>query len=268
MINQDFDHPEELDPEEELRMDNKIKRLELEMKGAKFLEHNPEGIQLPPEIEAQMLDQILAFEKVKNEAKEVEIFLYLGRPKIKSAEQLTTEEIILEKERLLKLMSKKGIFLTSIEDVDDKVMYKFITEEFMYKKTLDLPIKGMVRHFVYEEFHPNEQLYAEKTVEFFFQSYFSEDKNASVEILCRDEALDYLNEFKNLYARFELKSYQLLSSNIKKIKGRIQVQIEFEAFIENSLKSHLYSGELSIEVRKRRGHWQITQLRFPLVKNS
>jgi hypothetical protein len=148
------------------------------------------------------------------------------------------------------------------------VMYKFITEEFMYKKTLDLPIKGMVRHFVYEEFHPNEQLYAEKTVEFFFQSYFSEDKNASVEILCRDEALDYLNEFKNLYARFELKSYQLLSSNIKKIKGRIQVQIEFEAFIENSLKSHLYSGELSIEVRKRRGHWQITQLRFPLVKNS
>jgi hypothetical protein len=105
------------------------------------LEHNPEGIELPPEIEAQMLDQILAFEKVKNEAKEVEIFLYLGRPKIKSAEQLTTEEIILEKERLLKLMSKKGIFLTSIEDVDDKVMYKFITEEFMYKKNARFPDK-------------------------------------------------------------------------------------------------------------------------------
>ena len=69
MRNEDFDDPEEIDPEEDLKMDNKIKRLELEMKGAKFIEHNPDGITLPPEVEAQMLDQILAFEKIKNELK-------------------------------------------------------------------------------------------------------------------------------------------------------------------------------------------------------
>jgi hypothetical protein len=263
MLNDDFNDPEELDPEEDLRMDNKIKRLELEMKGAKFLEHNPDGIQLPPEIEAQMLDQILAFERVKNDAKEVEIYQYIGKPKIKAADTLSTEEVILEKERLLKLLSKKGIFLTSMEDIDDRVMYQFITEEFFFKKTLDLPIKGMVRHFVYEEFHPNEQLYAEKTVEFFMHSYFNDELNANIDMLCREEVSQYITDFKNLYERFELKNYELLASKIKKIKGIISASVDFEAFVENSLKSHRYQGDIEIEVRKRKGHWQISQLRFP-----
>lgn len=267
-FNDDINEPEDLDPEEDLKMDNKIKRLELEMKGAVFMEHNPEGILLPPEVEAQMLDQILAFEKVKNEAKEIEIFKFLGNPKIKSIEQLSSEEIILEKDRLLRLMSKKGIFLTSIEDIDDKVMYKFITEEFFYKKTLDFPIKGMVRHFVYEEFYPNEHLIAKKTVEFLIHSYFQEDDNKSLAILCRDEALDYLAEFKNLYGRFTLKNYNLLESSIKKIKGNIKIQIDFEAHLENSLKTHNYSGEIDIEIRRKKGFWQISKLRFPLVKDK
>jgi hypothetical protein len=265
MLNEDFNHPEDLDPEEELRMDNQIKRLELEMKGAKFLEHNPDGIILPPEIEAQMLDQILAFERVKNEAKEVEIYKYIGSPKIKSAETLSTEEIILEKERLLKLLSKKGIYLTSVEDIDDRVMYQFITEEFFYKKTLDLPIKGMVRHFVYEEFHPNERLYAEKTVEFFIHTYFNEEMNDNLAIFCREEALQYVKDFKSLYERFGLKKYELISSEIKKFKGRIIANIEFEAFIENSLKAHKFQGEIEIIVRRRKGHWQIANLRFPTI---
>lgn len=263
MINEDFNHPDELDPNEELKMDNQIKRLELEMKGAKFLEHNPDGIEIPPEIEAQMLDQILAFERVKNEAKEVEIYQYIGKPKIKSADSLSTEEIILEKERLLKLLTKKGIFLTSIEDIDDRVMYKFITEEFFFKKTLDLPIKGMVRHFVYEEFHPNERLYAEKTVEFFINTYIKEEVIDNLSILCREETLQYIKDFKNLYERFELKNYELVSTDIKKIKGKLQVNLDFIAYLENSLKTHRYSGEIEIEVRKRKGHWQISHLRFP-----
>jgi hypothetical protein len=172
MRNEDFDDPEELDPEEDLKMDNKIKRLELEMKGAKFIEHNPDGITLPPEIEAQMLDQILAFEKIKNDAKEVEIYQFLGKPKFKPLDSLSSEEVILENERLLKLMSKKGVLLASMEDIDDSVMYKFITEEFFYKKMLDVPIKGFIRHYIYEEFHPNEKLNAEKTAEFFIQAFF------------------------------------------------------------------------------------------------
>lgn len=267
MLPNDFNLPDDIDPEEELKMDNKIKRLELELKGAKFLEHNPDGIELPPEIEAQMLDQILAFEKIKHEAKEIEIYEYIGKPKVKASSILSAEEVILEKERLLNLLSQKGIYLTSMEDIDDRVMYEFITEEFFYKKTLDLPIKGLVRHFVYEEFHPNERLYAEKTIEFFIQSYFQEDADSKIAFLCRDEAIQYVRDFRSLYAQFKLNEYRHIASNIKKIKGTIRVYLEFEAFLDNSLKSHTYQGELDIEVRRRKGQWQISRIRFPKIDN-
>ena len=121
----------------------------------------------------------------------------------------------------------------------------------------------MVRHFVYEEFHPNERLYAEKTVEFFIHTYFNEEWNDNLASLCRDDAWQYVKDFYDLYERFKLNKYELISSNIKKLKGILTANIDFESFVGNSMKSHKYQGELEIEVRRRKGQWQISQLRFP-----
>lgn len=261
-----LDESNELDPEDDLRMDNKIKRLELELKGAKFLEHNPDGIQLPPEIEAQMLDQILAFEKMKVNAEEIEIYQFLGKPRYKKIDALSSEEIIIELARVLKLMAKKGVMLDSMAIVDDEIFYRFITEEFFFKKMLDMPVKGFIRHFIYEEFHPNDQLNALKTVEFFLQAYMHEEENFNIKFLCIDEIHEYLANFKDLYARFELKKMESLDHKIMKTKGYVNVEIEFEAFIENSLKSHTYEGIIHVELKKRKGDWQISKLVFPLVK--
>lgn len=264
MIDQNIDDLEEIDPEDDMRMDNKIKRLELELKGAKFMEHNPDGIQLPPEIEGQMLDHILNFEKQKNSAVEIDIYDFLGRPKYKHLETLKDEEVLKETQRILKLMSKKGVFLTSMAEIEEKEFYRFMTQEFFFKKTLDLQSKGFIRHFIYEEFYPNEQLNAEKTAEFFLQVYMhEEDVEEPVKILCREEIKDYLLGFKSLYSRFELKKLDIIESDIKKLKGSIIFDIEFEAFIENTLKSHVLSGEITVEVRKRKGFWQVSNLEFP-----
>jgi hypothetical protein len=263
MKDQNLDDSNELDPEDDLRMDNKIKRLELELKGAKFMEHNPEGIQLPPEIEGQMLDQILAFEKMKTNAVEIEIYEFLGKPRYKKIEKLTSEEIIIELERVLKVMAKKGVMLDSIVEVDDAVFYRFITEEFFFKKMLDMPIKGFIRHFIYEEFHPNEQLNAEKTAEFFIQAYMNEEDDLPIKLLCREEIHEYLYNFKSLYSHFKLHNLETIYSDIKKIVGLVCINIEFEAFIENSLKSHILKGEIAIQMKKRKGFWQVSYLEFP-----
>jgi hypothetical protein len=160
-------------------------------------------------------------------------------------------------------MSKKGVLLASMEEIDDSVMYKFITEEFFYKKMLDVPIKGFIRHYIYEEFHPNEKLNAEKTAEFFIQAFMNELDPMPIDVLCREEARPYLKDFKNLYARFDLKDYQIQTTDIKKIKGTITAYLEFEAFIENSLRSHLYQGEVKIELRRRKGSWHVSGIVFP-----
>ena len=263
MSQDNINNQDELDPEDELRMDNKIKRLELELKGAKFIEHNPQGIELPPEVEAQMLDQILQFEKMKGEAKEVKIYEFLGKPRYKKIETLTSEEIILEKERILKLMEKKGIILGSMETVDDTEMYRFITEELFEKMMLDMPIKGFIRHFIYEEFHPNEELNAKKTIEFFFQAYMTEDVDLALSILCRDEAISYLKNFKELYDSMELETLEIRKTSLKKRTGYILIQLEFNAFMDHSLKAHKYSGEIKVSLKKRKDVWQISELIFP-----
>jgi len=266
MSENNLEEQNDLDPEEDLKMDNKIKRLELELKGAKFIEHNPDGIELPPEIEAQMLDQILQFEKMKNDAKEVEIYEFIGKPKFKKIETLTTEEIILEKERLLNLMSKKGVVLVSLSPQEDKEMYRFITEEFFSKTMLNMPIKGFIRHFVYEEYYPNEELNVGKLIEVFFHSYFRDENDSMpIQLLCRKEIIPYLENFRKLYANFELKEINIQSILLKKIKGEVNVQLSVEAFLDNSHKTHQYSGEIKVEVRKRQGIWQISHVEFPKI---
>lgn len=264
MKDQNIDDFEDIDPEDNLRMDNKIKRLELELKGAKFMEHNPDGIQLPPEIEAQMLDHILNFEKQKHSAVEVDIYDFIGRPKFKNLDSLKDNEILKETERVLKLMAKKGVFLTSMAEIEEREFYRFLTQEFFFKKTLDLNSPGFIRHFIYEEFYPNEVLNAEKTAEFFLQVFMhEEDIREPIKVLCREEIRDYLLNFKGLYSRFELKKLDIIESDIKKIKGHVIFDIEFEAFMENTLKSHTLSGEINVEIRRRKGFWQVSHLQFP-----
>lgn len=266
MKESNFEPNEELDPDENLRMDNQIKRLQLEMQGAKFVEFNPEGIQLPAEIEAQMLDQILEFEKIKNSAQEIPLYEFLKKPKFKSMDKLSSEEIILEKERLLKLYERRGIILTSIMPVDDREMYRFMTEEFLEIPILNLQSKGFVRHFIYEEFHPNDELNIMQTLQAFFNTYFKHDERFSLEMLCKENALSYLTNFKSLYAYFEKFNFEVIKLDIKKIKATLHARVEFDAFIENSRKSHRFEGEMKLTLWKKKNFWFISEVLLPNAK--
>ncbi len=259
----DFDNDEALDPEEELRLDNQIKRLELEMTGAKFMEHNPEGIQLPPEVEAQMLDHILKFEKFKKTAKEVKMYDFLKSPKFKKIEFLASEEIILEKERLLKLFSKRGVILTSIMPVEDEEMYRFMTTDFFEIPVLDMPIEGFVRHFIYEEFHPNAEVNVMQSVHAFIEVFFNGEERFSLDAICKEKSLQYLTNFRSLYSHFEGLRFDIQTLDIKKIKAHVSIKVEFEALIENSRKSHRFDGLIDITLWKKKNFWYISDVILP-----
>lgn len=266
MKDSNFNPNEDLDPEENLRLDNQIKRLQLEMQGAKFMEFNPEGLQLPAEIEAQMLDQILEFEKIKKNAQEVPLYEFLKKPKFKSLETLSSEEIILEKERLLKLYEKRGIILTSIMPVEDREMYRFMTDEFLKVPILNMPAKGFVRHFVYEEFHPNDELNIMQTIQAFFDTYFRHEDRFSIEMLCKEKATHFLTNFKNLYAYFENFKFDVQKLDIKKVKATLTATVEFDAYIENSRKSHRFEGTMKLTLWKKKNFWYISEVVLPNAK--
>jgi len=269
-IDPDFEELDALNPEEKMRMDNQIKRLELEVSGAKFLEHNPDGMELPVEIEAQILDQILAFEKVKKSAKEVSLFEYLKKPKFKLVEELTSNELIKEKKRLMKVFERQGIILTSILPVEESEFYEFMTTDFLKIPMLDMRFDGIVRHFIYEEFRPNPQLEIMQAIYAFADAYFQEVENSEqiLEHFCTQEVLDFLFKFKSLYEGFEKYEGEILDFNIKKTVAKVKLLCSWDACIENSRKKHHFQGVAAFDLKKhKKNKWRIVAINLPKLKD-
>jgi hypothetical protein len=158
---------EAFDPDDELKAENALLRLKLEMEHGMGPNHTEN---LNPELENQWLRYIYDFEKLSKETPERKVYDLIGRPAFKLVSQLSTEEIAPELEKLLELMFKNGIALDYADGYDDAVIYKFITEELFDHKTRHIEIEGMVSHFIYEEFHPNHDHDIRHRITDFFQA--------------------------------------------------------------------------------------------------
>lgn len=139
------------DGNDEVRADNALMKLKLEMeygmKGTEFSE-------ISPLIEHQFLSQVLEFEKQYKDAKQVSVYDFLGRPSFRKAEELLPEEFGPELERLRSVMREKNVVLDCIDTYPDELIYRFVTEELFLEETDDFTIEGMIKGFIYEEFHP------------------------------------------------------------------------------------------------------------------
>lgn len=124
--------PEEKDNRLRKEIEEK-KSLISEKHGGNFDEFSNDQT-LPPEIENDFLDSILKFENAFKDSKQVQVFDYLGQPSYRSIDTLSENEVTKELERMKMLMLSKNVNLESICHVDDKEMYRFITEEFFSKR--------------------------------------------------------------------------------------------------------------------------------------
>ncbi|MGM0531101.1 MAG: hypothetical protein ACQER7_07095 [Bacteroidota bacterium] len=132
------------------KIDNELKKKEIKDKyGGQFNEPN----ELPADVEKEWLDQMEQFEKQFENAKSITVWEYMGNPSFKTLDELLPEEISSELDRLMNLMRKKSIDLCTLCEVDDAVLYEFITGEFFQHEMDDISIPGMTHNFIYEEFH-------------------------------------------------------------------------------------------------------------------
>jgi len=115
--------------DDDLRAENEVKKLKLEMQyGAQF---GLNSTDLPPEIEQQFLDNVLAFEKQYAEKEQIKLFDYIGKPDFKPAAQLTEEQMVDEHLKLCNLLEENGIVVGVLAEYSDelRMLYTFITEE-------------------------------------------------------------------------------------------------------------------------------------------
>ena len=140
-----------MDKKNNLKEENQLKRMKIELEtGAKFF--NPEGTEMPPEIESMFLDNIVAFEKASREAETKTINEIIGFPNLIPESQLSDPEIDGALSDIIKLMNVHQINLEVINERPAREIYNFIETQFLSYETEILEIKGMTKHFIYEEF--------------------------------------------------------------------------------------------------------------------
>jgi hypothetical protein len=113
---------------------------------------------LPPEIEAEWLKQIEEFEDRWETAREISLLAYIGSPEIKKIGDISIHELESEYDRLECKLVEMGIWIDFPESLDVETRYRFISEELIHEMIADIHIPGMQSHFIYEEFHPSEDL--------------------------------------------------------------------------------------------------------------
>ena len=136
------------------KIDVELRKKELEGKyGASFGQSD----NLSPELESEWLDNIEQFEQLYDKAESIAVWEYIGRPEYRKTYEIEPEKIPFELQNLMNVMNEHNIALDTLCPVDDKELYRFITEELFSHEIDTIQIEGMMLCFTYEEFHPNAE---------------------------------------------------------------------------------------------------------------
>ena len=258
--------------EEHLRFENELKKLKLKAEyGADF--HSGDRGELPANVESQWLDNIMAFEKSfqKNEVSKVRDLL--GKPALPSGETLSDKKLTEALDHVMELLAAKSIALDTIYEVPDRELYRFITEELMEYEMQAIDVPGMVTHFTYEEFHPNDEedmkRYVREFVELVMEKRFEfMHYEISSQMIYRGKTLsgeEFVKQFSGHMAdieRLTLRELTVPSPEIEGDKATVKCVINYEKRLKAGTVSD-HKGEAVFGFEYQYDYWHINQVLIP-----
>ena len=266
----------ELSPKEKIKAENDLLKMKLT---AEFGMQGHDS-SLDPELENEWLKYIYHFEQDYSEVKRIKIYDFIGKPEYKKLEDLKTEEIEKELDRLFEVMHQNSISLDFLCDYEEEVIYKFVTEEFFEMETDDFRIKGMFHCFLYEEFYPNHDYdlkclseefftgFLEREWEISFAKYqFSETVFYKGQNIPLEEFADILLEFLESCIPLKLISNKIIehSYSIESKAGEIRGELIYK--IKDGMSDEIiHSGYYNIKCRYNDYYWEIYEISFPGLK--
>lgn len=201
---------------EDLHMENQLMKLQIEdILGGKIMGGNE--LQLPAEIENLFLKNIIEFEKQSKNTERIEIQNLLGKHHFKPIEELNPKQLKSALNKAIQLLNKKNIQIDFLAQYSDETKYKFITEELIHEEAQMMNMPGMVMHFIYEEFHPNNEFDIKNRIKhFFFTLIENEEGEDKFHFSCKAEFM--LNNERVNLAELQEKVNQLhLIHNVETI---------------------------------------------------
>lgn len=261
--------------EAQLREENELLRMKII---AQFGGVPGELDDLPPEVANQFLKNVIAFEELYAESsnKTVKVAVLLGSPQFNKSSELDDEAFTAEWKRLQLLLEQHAIGVDFIRPRDERFQYTFITGEIFEHETDDRsPLPGMIRHFTYEDFHPDhkQEIY-ERTMEF-LKAWF--DRNAeclaytlSAEfiqpdntVLSRGTLMNKVQQIFNAYTGFQNCKYHVIEVRFElredeqlKGIGHAEGMVKYDGLTEQG-ETHSFEGPFKLYMTCESDWWSI-----------
>jgi len=267
------------DPEEQLRIENELLRLQLQAETGADI-HELEDV--PPEVENAFLNNILAFERQLDSLEEVSIYQLIGAPEdFRPAEELDDATLEKELERLVALLGEHHIEVDYGMDYPARTKYKFITEELFQHETQKFDIPDLVNHFIYEEFHPNHDLairgIAEEFLDMWLNREIDEDSyifgkefiSSDNTIYGRTAVLNRIRHVFDAYLSFGEGSYELshisydeMNDGSLKGLGFADGRIRYKATLESKEVVQI-DAPFKLYLTFVNGYWELINIEMP-----
>src|SRR5690625_7471846 len=136
--------------EEELRRENEERRRRISQEfGGIFDENDP----INPELETLFLRNVERFEEQFATAKKIKVYDRLEKPGWIPHEDLKEEELEQQLDSMLQRRWEDGIALKTICEVEDRELYRVITEELLEEVMDDVDITDMIWTLIYQEYY-------------------------------------------------------------------------------------------------------------------
>ncbi len=255
------------DENEKLRKLNEEKKRQIEDEFGPSVWGKSEENDLPPEIENQFLDHIMAFERSYKDAKRITVYDYLGKPNFIKAEDLNDTEIQIELENIFELMLKNELRLDTICEVPDRELYRFITEELFPYEIDDMRIPGMFCSFIYEEFHPNHEHDIKSNAADFFRTYFDKTSDYYRNFLTTEaQKKDWHNHFRSAFDAFEVIDFEISQLNFDTENATVEFTCKVNGKVDGAKELFSFEGNGNMKLNYEWDYWRIDSIDLPSSK--
>ena len=257
-----FDHSNE-EELEKLRMENELKKAKLMLEhGAIFSE--PEEGKISPEIENDFLNYIEQFERSFHNSEQISLYDFIHKPEYKLVDEIPDSAIGAELAKIINTLRENEISLDTLCDVQDRELYRFITEELFQHEIDNMRIPGMRTCFIYEEFHPNHEYDIRNNSTYGIRAFLNKKGDFDT-INFTKEARDnaWLKHFRDAFKSFSIKKLEITEVSFDEQNALANFFIDFAATIEGSNERQRYKGNGSAELKNVYDFWCIDAIRFP-----
>ena len=278
--NQNLEERFSEDYEENLRIENDILKLKLHASYGGEI-HVGGSDDMPADIENMFLKNVFAFEEAMQHEVLIKLHDHLGKPDFLLEKDLSEMDITIELKKLYAILKSNGIVLDVLGDYDNRIIYKFITEElFEHEVLMSSNVPRFTLHFIYEEFHPNHVYDIKNRISEFFSDWFErkfdeysfELANSMIidgdKIMTRAELINKMHTIFESYVAFHDHSYSITDQNYHIDQelltgiGYVEGEVKYYATLEND-KEILIRGKFKFYLSYENSWWQIFNFQCP-----